>query len=85
MAARTTAAQDLDTSISDLLDKLDTYFALDGQSGELKNTTAGYFWATLVSKLVGRSRLKPLILHRSLAEYITAAATNTVEARDPFA
>lgn len=88
MAARTSAAQDLDAKMSALLTSLDTYLALSGQTGEPKNAAADYFWAALVSQLVARSRMEPLILRnrRDIGAYSAAARpTNTVEARDPFA
>ena len=87
MAVRTTAAQDLDAKISDLLTSLDTYLALAGQSGETANAVADYFFATLISKLAVRQRMRPLLFNnpRDISAYSVAAATNTVEARDHLA
>ena len=87
MAVRTTAAQDLDAKISDLLTSLDTYLALANQTGESSNTVANYFWATLVSKLVTRARMKPLLVSnpRDFTAYIAAPAVNTIESRDHLA
>ena len=87
MAVRTAAASDLDTKIGDLLSSLDTYLALAAQGSEPANAVADYFWSTLVSKLVGRARMKPLLVAnpRDFTTYLAAAATNTVVARDPLA
>ena len=88
MAARTVAAQSLDTSIDNMLTDFDTYDALSGQSGEPSNIPAEHFWATLVSKLLSRASMKPLILNnpRDIRAYSVAVLpANTVEARDPKA
>jgi hypothetical protein len=88
MAVRTAAAQDLDAKISALLTSADTYLALAGQTGEPANAAADYFWATLISKLVTRARMKPVLLNnkRDLRAYSAALLpTNSVVARDPKA
>ncbi len=87
MAIRTTAAQTLDTSIATLLTDLDAYLNLAGQAGEPTNAVGDYFWSTLISKLVTRARMRPLILSnpRDIGGYSVAATVNTVEARDPKA
>jgi hypothetical protein len=88
MAVRTATAQALDTAIDSMLTALDNYLALDGQTGEPPNSTAEYFWEVLVSKLVQRNRMSPIIFNnrRSLRSYSVAdLPTNSVEAKDPNA
>lgn len=89
MAVRTSAAQALDASIDSMLSDLDTYLALAGQAGESnKNAAATHFMGTLVSKLMSRQRMKPLIIAepgRMRAFTVAERPTNTVEARDPLA
>jgi len=88
MAVRSAAAQDLDSKINDLLTSLDTYLALAKQEGEPANAAADYFWATLISKLVSRDRMKVILFRnpRDLrAHSVALLPINTVEARDPNA
>jgi hypothetical protein len=88
MAVRTAAAQDLDSKIDALLTSLDVYLDLSGQTAEPANSPAEYFWATLISKLGGRQKMKPLIFYnkRDLRAYSVALLpTNSIESRDPHA
>jgi hypothetical protein len=90
MAVRTAAAQDLDVKISALLTSLDTYLDLAEQSGEPANIPADYFWRVLISLLVARPRMAPLLLRNPRgepAQYAIAAAAGThdIETLDPNA
>ena len=87
MAARTAAASDLDTKISALLTSLDTFLALAEQPGEAKNAAAGIAWHALVSQLMERSRMRPVILYEAIQPHTIAgaAAAHTVTSLDPNA
>ena len=89
MAVRTAAASDLDTKIGDFLTSLDSYLALNSQAGEPENTVADIAWHALVSQLVVRARMAPVILNnpRGIHPYAIAgaAAAHTVSSLDPNA
>ena len=89
MAVRTAAAADLDTKIAALLTSLDTFLGLAKQSGEPQNAVGDIFWHALISQLVTRSRMNPIILNnpRGIHPYAIAGAAvaHTVTSLDPNA
>jgi hypothetical protein len=89
MAARTAAAQSLDTALNQFLSDLDVYLAL-GQPAEPANAVADYAWRVLISRLASRDRMKPILFRNPRGEPVAyaiaaAAGTHDVETLDPNA
>jgi hypothetical protein len=84
MGIWTISASNLDTSISNLLSKLDAYLAQSGQLNEPNDSMERYFITVLLHKLRKRKRLQTLIDTRWTSRPITMGQDSIV-LQDPHA